>query len=305
MKKLMVISSLCILGSALFGQNQLNLSQYMIHQPAINFASIAANDALNIAGIHREQWVGFEGAPSSSIFSINTPIGLTNLSFGSLLRYERIGVHAITRAEAGLAYRAQVSSESFLSFGLTGGIINMNSDYSKLTLYDLNDPEFPNTSISEIQPDFGFSTYLFAQNYYFGLAIPSLLRNTGFYTDKELLFMPLDFHYYTTAGYQRPLNDNFDLGLSTLIKGVIGSPLQFDVNLQAFYNDQFGLGTSFRSSMDFAFIATFKLLDRFTVSYSYDLGISELARFHNNTHEIMLIFDAPKRNLLPFTSPRF
>ncbi|MCC5923423.1 MAG: PorP/SprF family type IX secretion system membrane protein [Crocinitomicaceae bacterium] len=305
MRKIIVVIALCSVAAPLFGQNQLNLTQYMIHQPAINFAAIAANDALNIAGLHREQWVGFDGAPSSSIFSVNTPIGLTNLSFGSLIRYERIGVHALTRAEVGLAYRAQVASESFLSFGLTGGIINMNSDYSKLTLYDLNDPEFPNNSVSEIQPDFGFSSYLFSENYYFGIAIPSLLRNTGFYSDKELLFMPLDFHYYTTAGYKRSLNENFDLGFSTLVKGVIGSPMQFDLNLQIFYNDQFGLGTSFRSSMDFAFIATFKFWDRFTVSYSYDLGISELARFHNNTHEIVLIFDAPKRNLLPFTSPRF
>ena len=298
-----VILSL-LMSTFTFGQNRLNITQYMLHQPILNMASIAGNDHINIAGVHRQQWVGFEGAPASSFFSLNSPIKTTNLHIGGIASFDRIGANSITNIDIGLAYRMKLNANNFLSLALKGGITNTNSDYAGLSLANPNDPQFPTTSISEIQPDFGFSAYFFSKKYYVGFAIPALLRNANFYPESKLV-IPQDFHYFTTAGYRFTLNDAFKLGLSTLVKGVIGSPLQADLNAQLLYNDFIGLGVTYRTSNDLAAILSIKMFNKFTISYSYDFGFSELSRYHSNTHEIMLIFDTPTRELNKIASPRF
>lgn len=292
-----------LISSISFGQNRLNITQYMMHQPFLNMASITANDNINAAGLHREQWLSFEGAPSSSMFSVNSPISQTNLSVGGIVSHDRIGVHSMTNIDLGLAYKIKLNKSNYLSFALKGGLVNTSSDYSQLNLQNINDPNFI-SGPSQIQPDIGFSSYFFSDKYYFGVAVPSLLRNARFYSE-DMIIVPQDFHYFTTAGYQFTLNENFKLGFSTLIKGIIGAPIQADLNAQIMFNDFLSLGTSYRTSSDLAAIVGFKIKDRFTISYSYDFGFSDLARYHNNTHEIMLIFDAPRRELKTLSSPRY
>lgn len=293
-----------LIGIFAYGQNRLNITQYMMHQPILNMASIAGNDNINAAVVHRQQWVGFEGAPASSFFSLNAPIKTTNLHVGGIASFDRIGSNSIIDIDLGIAYRMKLNARNFLSLSLKGGVTNTNSDYSKLTLNAQNDPEFSATSISEIQPDFGFSAYFFSQDYYVGFAIPSLFRNANYYQESQLV-IPEDFHYFMTAGYRFTLNEAFKLGFSTLVKGVIGSPIQADLNSQLLYNDFLGLGLSYRTSNDLAAIVSVRFMDKFMLSYSYDFGFSDLSRYHSNTHEIMLTFDTPSRELLPITSPRF
>lgn len=285
-------------------QNNLNITQYMMHQPILNMASIAGNDNINAAAVHRQQWVGFEGAPASSFFSVNSPIKTTNLHVGGIASFDRIGSNSITKVDLGIAYRMKLNPKNFLSLSLKGGVTNTNSDYSALTLSSQGDPEFATGTVSEIQPDFGFSAYFFSQDYYVGLAIPSLFRNANYYPESQLV-VPEDFHYFTTAGYRFTLNESFKLGFSTLLKGVIGSPIQADLNSQLLYNDFLGFGLSYRTSNDLAAIVSVRFMDKFMLSYSYDFGFSDLSRYHSNTHEVMLTFDTPSRELLPITSPRF
>lgn len=285
-------------------QNEFNVTQYMIHQPIINMASITANDQINAAALHRQQWVGFDGAPATSLFSVNGPIGLTNLHIGGIASYDRIGANAITKVDLGVAYRVMFSKKNYLGLALKGGIVNTASDYSNMYLNDSGDPEFPEAGLSVIQPDFGFSSYYFNEDFYAGFAIPSFFRNRNFYDNTQLV-VPEDFHYFTTVGYQFGINESMDLGVSTFIKGVLGAPIQFDLNAQLFYNDFIGFGISYRSSNDLAGIISIKFLEKFTFAYSYDFGFSDVARYHNNTHEFTLIFDAPKRNIIPVNSPRY
>ena len=298
---LVALSSYCLTG---WSQNQQHITQYMIHQPLMNFASIAANDHVNMAALYRNQWVGFDGAPSTGFFSFNSPLGTTNLHVGGMLKYDQIGANRNTGVDLGLAYRVKLSQQNYLSFALKGGIDNTTSDYSGLYFYDDNDPEFTGSSFSVTQPNFGFSSYFFSEDYYIGFAIPAFLRNRAYAATVET-FSPTEFHYFTTAGYRFKLSNDFKLGVSTFLKAVVGSPLQADFNGQLLYKDVFGFGLSYRTSNDIAAIATIKLFDRLTFSYSYDLGISDFSRYHNNSHEIMLIYDLPKRNLLPIYSPRF
>ena len=303
MKRLLIFIGITF-SFSLYGQNRFNITQYMLQKPSINFASISSFSSINAALLHREQWVGFEGAPSTSMFSFSSPLKSTKLSMGGTAYHDRIGVHAITNVNLGLSYRLKLNNSNFLALAIDGGLSNISSDYDILALQDNDDLAFLSNNASLLQPDFGFSAYFFSKKYYLGISIPSLVRGANYYTGDQLV-LPQDFHYFATLGYEFELGKKFDLGVSSLLKAVVNAPVQVDLNAQLMYNNSFGVGLSYRSSDEIATILTFKIKERFTISYSYDVGFSDLARYHDNTHEILLIFDAPSKKILPFSSPRF
>jgi type IX secretion system PorP/SprF family membrane protein len=303
-KKIILGVLFMLFGWGAFAQNQFNMTQYMIHQPIVNMAAIGSYDNLNGALYHRQQWVGFKGAPTTSLLTLNAPIKGKNFHVGGLVMQDNIGANQNTSANLGFAYRMKVSEKNHLALSLKGGINHMVSDYSGLFLNDVDDPEFPNASVSTLEPDFGFGSYFFSEKYYVGFAVPSLLRSANLYSTSELVLVE-DFHYFLHGGYQFDLNQDFKLGLSTLLKAVLGSPFQYDVNAQVFFKDLVGLGVSYRSSNDICGILTLNIHESFMLSYSYDFGLSELATFHSNTHEVMLIYKRPSRDLLRISSPRF
>ena len=65
----------CILfSSRLKAQQATQFSQYMYNNLGINPAYAGNRGALSVFGMHRSQWVGFEDAPVSYLFSAHTPI---------------------------------------------------------------------------------------------------------------------------------------------------------------------------------------------------------------------------------------
>ncbi|MBC7387835.1 MAG: type IX secretion system membrane protein PorP/SprF, partial [Opitutaceae bacterium] len=49
-------------------------SQYLVNQTIINPAYAGANDCLNINALYRQQWAGYEGAPSTRTLSAHSPL---------------------------------------------------------------------------------------------------------------------------------------------------------------------------------------------------------------------------------------
>ena len=56
-------------------------TQYMYNTISINPAYAGSRETLSIVGLHRSQWVGLEGGPTTQTLSIHTP-----------LRNERVGL---------------------------------------------------------------------------------------------------------------------------------------------------------------------------------------------------------------------
>lgn len=49
-------------------------SQYLLNGLAINPAYSGRNEALDLTLLHRQQWIGIDGAPVTTAFTANTPL---------------------------------------------------------------------------------------------------------------------------------------------------------------------------------------------------------------------------------------
>lgn len=73
MKKLVLVLLFCSFAG--FAQQDAQFTQYMYNTININPAYAGSRGVMSVFGLYRTQWVGLDGAPETSSFSVNTPVG--------------------------------------------------------------------------------------------------------------------------------------------------------------------------------------------------------------------------------------
>ena len=67
------IGLILLVFSDIYAQQDPQYTQYMYNTQVINPAYAGSKDALSFGLLTRKQWVGFDGAPNTSTFTINSP----------------------------------------------------------------------------------------------------------------------------------------------------------------------------------------------------------------------------------------
>ena len=74
MKRLGILIALLVLVLPSFGQQDPLFSQYMFNPLIINPAYAGSREALSATILHRSQWVGFDGAPTTQTLGVHAPL---------------------------------------------------------------------------------------------------------------------------------------------------------------------------------------------------------------------------------------
>ena len=80
MKKQIIIAGLVVLTAiTVKAQQQAHYTQYMYNTISVNPAYAGSRGALSLGLLHRSQWVGLAGAPTSQTFFAHTPLKIMNI----------------------------------------------------------------------------------------------------------------------------------------------------------------------------------------------------------------------------------
>src|SRR6476620_11428991 len=142
-----------------FAQQDAQYTQYMYNTINVNPAYAGSRGVMSFFLLHRTQWVGLDGAPTTNAFSVNTPINNSNLGLGLSVVSDKIGPTKDNTLSADISYSIQIAEETKLSFGIkaSGNIFNLDTD--KLTPAQQNDPNLQNFD-NDFSPNFGAGVYL-------------------------------------------------------------------------------------------------------------------------------------------------
>ena len=308
MRNIIIIIAVAFTALNAVAQNQLHLSNYMLHQPFFNPAAIGTYSELNGAIVAKEQWVGFNGAPSVKGLNINSPVSESgNVSF--TLMNDVVGIHNKSNINLAYAHRLKINTSSAFSFGLGTSLIAAKSNYALIDPTVENDPQLIGNSGSKVAPNFNVGAYYFTHKYYVGIAVPELLKNDIYNSQggyqMSTSFDASNLHLYINSGYAFTLNEKLKLNVSTLIKSVANSPIQIDLNTQLEFNNKFGVGASFRTSNILVGLVNFRINETLKIGYAYDYNMTALKNYSSGSHEIMVIFQRAKSNPAYLESPRF
>jgi len=305
MKKVVVIIAVLAGICKMNAQQDVMFSQYMFNGLFLNPAYAGSHKYFSSSLLHRSQWLGFDGAPQTTILAIDGPLLDQKMGVGLLLAHDKIGVTNQTDVYANYSYMVQIG-EGKLSFGIKGGVSNYEAKVSDLTVWDDNDNSFSGVTKSLWLPKFGLGTFYFTHNWYAGFSIPTLIAydpNHNFDLSLESSSF-IRKHYFFNSGYVFTINEKLKLKPSLLLKFQPAAPLQADFNLNAMYIDIIALGISYRTNDAVSLMVEYQANQRFRVGYAYDLTTSKISSYTSGTHEIMIGFDFGK-DIIKIKTPRF
>ncbi len=284
-----------------FAQQDSQYTQYMYNTTLINPAYAGSREVTSVFLLHRNQWLGLDGAPVTNNFSINTPIGDSNFGIGLNFVNDKIGPVTENEISIDLAYFIRISENYKLAVGLKGTANLFNLDVNKLRIYDPSDPRFQNVK-TEFSPNIGAGTYLFSDKTYFGLSVPSFFESYR-YNDNNIEISKQKLHIYFIAGHVFKISENIDFKPALLSKIVQGAPIQADVTGNFLFFDKLTLGLAYRWDASVSGLAGFQISDSWFIGYGYDIETTKLANYNSGSHEVFLRYEFS--NKVRVSAPRF
>jgi type IX secretion system PorP/SprF family membrane protein len=284
-----------------YSQQDSQFTQYMYNTININPAYAGSRGNLSMFGLYRTQWIGLDGAPVTSILSMNTPLVDSRLGLGASLINDRIGPTTTNSISADLSYTINTSEDWKLSFGMKVTANLFNLDASKLNPAEVSQITLQN--YNTFNPNIGAGIYWHSDKAYLGFSIPNFIQ-TQRYDDNEVAIFKERMNYYLIGGLVFDLNQDIKFKPAVLTKMITGSPLQVDVSANFWFYEKMMLGVSYRWSAALSAMVGFQVSDGLFIGYGYDRETTNLNNYNSGSHEIFLRYELFKNNDR-ITSPRF
>jgi type IX secretion system PorP/SprF family membrane protein len=260
-------------------------SQYMNNELIINPAVSGTQSYSPLQISFRNQWAGFNGSPNTQAISFHRR-QKKNVGLGAVLFNDNTG-GAINRTGLVLSYAYHIPvANGKLSLALAANINQYTFNSEGLTPND-PDPIIDGSSESSFVPDATFGAYYFTDKFFAGFSVPNLIEtpiniNTSVSSTNSLIR-----HYFLHTGYKLEINDNVDLQPSLMLKSILSTGVQYDLNLRATFKDKMWLGASYRDQD--AVVMMFGVnYNNYIVGYSYDVTMSDIGNYSNGSHEVFL-----------------
>ncbi len=276
--------------SGVYAQQDPMFTQYMFNQLAINPAYAGSREVLSIMMLGRQQWVGFDGAPTTATLTGHSPI-IENMAGGASIIYDSFGPVNQTSLYIDYAYHLNINEGVKLSLGLNGGFTHYSIDYNSLQRTQSIDDAYPVNVEQTLLPNFGFGAYLYGDHFYAGLSVPKIIENK-YNSDNETFGNGKEIrHYYAMAGFVYRVNDWIVIRPSIMSRLAQGAPFSIDGNINTVIHDKIWLGIMYRLKDSFGGIVQYQVTPQLKLGYAFDLNTNQLKSYHNGTHEVMINYE--------------
>lgn len=310
MKKIFLIAGLLFAGSlTLKAQQDAQYSQYMFNGIYINPAYAGYKEQLNAHSFYRSQWTGIRGAPRTFSVAVDAAVANDNVGLAFQVTSDKLGAQSTLGGYGSYAYRIRLNADgsSRLAFGVSFGILQRSINASELVT---NDPEttMPAGVQRTVSPDARAGVYFSNDRFYAGFSVDNMIINY-LKSGKYKLVPQSKMHYYLTAGVLLPLNEDFQLKPSFLLKDDLGGPTSLDWNTFILYKDIIWLGGSYRTRVNLynkdylqsalaysnSVVAAIELfpVPNMRVGYAYDITTGPLNGYSSGTHEVSVGYTFP------------
>jgi type IX secretion system PorP/SprF family membrane protein len=291
MKRILFIIMVVLYPMHLAGQMYPVTHHYMFDALAINPAFAGSNNALSVAILYRNQWVGFSDSPKSQMLSVHVPVSSDKVGLGFLIENNSIGIFRETSFIGNYAYRMELGNGK-LAMGLGFGATVHNIAWDKLNPADPNDVQLINNPESAILPVFSIGTYYYGKKYFIGLSLPLFInheldRSSGKYKMSNKFS---EYNIFLTGGYEFGLSHNVKLLPSVLIKYQQAKGVSIDYNALINLKDKIWAGAGYRSKNTLVVMLQCQLTYQIRLGYSYDYELGSLRKYTSGSHEIVLSY---------------
>lgn len=325
MKTRILCFGLILVSIHAIAQQKPQYTQYILNQYALNPALTGIENYTDIKISHRRQWVGLDGAPVTSYFTLHTPIGkqdykTTVTSFdidgenplgerhwedytaspahhgiGVQIYSDRIGPFNDFSTYATYAYHMPLGLRTNLSAGVGLGVGNLSLSTDKLFFGNQNpiDPAVAGSGeLRKMRFNARAGLWLYSADYFAGVSVLDIVPQTIDFANNTARVADGKWkpHIFVTAGFRGMINEDINFVPSLMIKYINPIPVQIEGNVKFMYRNLLWAGASYRHNYGFAALAGMNIKNTVQLSYSYDYSMTKLNQVSNGSHEVILGF---------------
>ena len=282
-------------------QQDPQFSQNMFNKLANNpgFAGSRGNIATSV--LHRSQWMGFEGAPTTQNFSIDAELPFLHGGVGLNVVKDNIAEFSNLALQASYAYRTELGVGQ-IGMGMSVGMYQSGINGGALKPAQIGDNAIPTGEVKGSSLDIGAGIYYNTQDFYIGLSSAHMTEPTIEWTDGQ--DFGLSRHYFLIAGYTHDLNTSLLLHPSIYLKSD-GATSQLDINANLIYNNKMWGGVSYRLDEGVIMLAGMNVNEDLRFGLGYDVTMMNPM---SNSLEFMLGYNfkiKTNKSVSKYKNPRF
>lgn len=277
------------IGSPLFAQQDPHFTQYFDNTLFINPAYAGSRGMLNVTGIHREQWVGFEGRPTSTTLSVHSPLSYESVGVGITMVNDQAGPVKQTMFYGDFSYTIKFKNPvRKLSFGLKGGMNMISVGTSELSTTVDNDPKLLKNVTNHINPNFGVGIYYHTPKFFIGASTPKIIEKGYDGVSKTNLEKR---HYYGIIGGVFTLSNTWKLRPTAQVKMTVGAPTSIDASVASIYREKIWIGAMYRVNAAFGAFVQYQISPQFKLGIASDFSTQAIRNYNYGTFELMASYD--------------
>ncbi|PKP21331.1 MAG: hypothetical protein CVU05_07065 [Bacteroidetes bacterium HGW-Bacteroidetes-21] len=292
MRKAFIVILLFLAAGRIMSQQDPQFSLNSFNHLTVNPAFAGINQAICSSVIYRNQWIGFEGHPTTSTASVHMPFDIASGGIGINIIQDKLGFNKDFHMNLAYSYHVPLG-EGLLGIGLGFGLIQKSFDGQELrspssleggtNVY--YDPAIPHSD-SKTVIDANMGLFYRAEKYYVGVSSTHLTQPQLNYDDEKNPFVRR--HYYLTAAYFKQLpNPLYELRPSIFLK-FDGTTAQYDLNTIVIFNKQIWGGLTYRFRDAFTAMVGFTMLSDLGFGLAYDITVSSLRTYESGSVELLL-----------------
>lgn len=267
-------------------------TQYMFNDYLVNPAVAGTSNNFKIRANSRIQWIGITDSPRTMSISGYGPFKERDMGYGGYIYNDVTGPESRMSLGGTYAYNIALNDAWRISGGLSFGIMQYKLDGTIMNFDDeIYDPAMPNSVESRIIPDASLGFYAYTSFYYVGISAHQLLGNKYNIheeTDTMQGLSRLTQHVYLAGGAIYPLNREWWLSASALLKYTSSMQIQAEISALATYNKMVWGGLSYRTGDAIAIMAGYNYENKIYIGLAYDITVSDLRRYSSGTFEVMI-----------------
>ncbi len=302
MKRISILIFAICFVSNLKAQQLPQFTQYMNNNYSVNPAVAGMYDYYQVNTIIRNQWVGINDGPRTSIISIYGKHS-RNVGLGGTVYNDITGPTSRAGGSASYTYSFSLTQKINLALALQGGFSQFKID-KDLEVEEDGDPLLTNGDVIRVLPEATFGLNLSGDNWYIGAAIPQLLNlklnlmddDEARKSDTTSQNGKLIRHIYVLGSYTYDINPKISIEPTFLLRSSLGAKTQIDFGVKSEYKKIFWFGINYKMNNDLSSIATllgYNINERFNIGYSYGMPSSATSNYYLGSHEFMLGINFP------------
>jgi type IX secretion system PorP/SprF family membrane protein len=286
-----------IIAISAVGQQRTGYSNFLLNNYYFNPAIAGSKNVHEANVAYRNQWVGFDGAPTLMMGNFQGSIkNKGKHGYGVSLVSERKGITQNTTIYLNYAHHFKLSENIKLGLGIQPGYMQHRIRLYDAQLADQGDEVLTGTVYSANALDVSTGFNLYSPKFFIMGSAHRLLGQQIKFTSFN---SNLEFHFNGIAGYnfhfKTKKKKTFELQPSVLVRYARPVPIQYTGMLKGTFDDKYWLGFLYRSDDAVGIAAGVKLRERFTIGYGFDYTLSKLSNYQSGTHEVMLSFVLTKK----------